>query len=74
MNGDYNVTKIIYLITEAPLITAVSIARRVEVGQLPKKGLFFLWEKRNVQIMQVNIDYFIKFLSKPFMFLMTSCS
>ena len=34
MNGGYNVTKIIYIITEAPLITAVTIAHYVEGGQL----------------------------------------
>ena len=40
MNGGY-VTKIIYIITEAPLITAVTIAHWVEGGQLRRKGLFF---------------------------------
>ena len=37
MNGGYNVTKIIYIITEASLITTVLIARQVEADQLQKK-------------------------------------
>ncbi len=66
-----NITYIIYIITEAPLINAVTSARRVEGGQLRRKGLFFPWEKK-CTIIQVNVDYFKKFLTKPVMFFMTS--
>ena len=45
MNGGYHVTKIIYIITEAPLITAVLIARWVEGANCGKKDYFFCEKK-----------------------------
>ena len=56
----YNVTKI----TEAPLTAAVPILTPGGGGPIAEKRMYFFREKKNV-------DYFMKLLSKPFMFFMT---
>ena len=70
-----NNTYIIYIITEAPLINTVMSARRVAGWRGANCGEkdYFFREKKKCTIIQVNVDYFKKFLSKPVMFFMTSC-